>query len=254
MIIRKSPKEIVKMRAAGQIVADTLTKVRKMAQPGVSLKELDAMAEDNIRSQGATPTFKGYHGFPGTLCTSVNEEVVHGIPSGRKLVDGDVISVDCGATLNGYIGDSAITIPIGNVSEAVLKLLDVTEKSLYAAIDACVIGNRLFDISYAVQSYVEPHGYGLVREYCGHGVGTKLHEQPQIPNLGRPHTGPRLKPGWCIAIEPMVNLGTHEVETLEDEWTVVTRDRMPSAHFEHSVAITAEGPIILTDRTAFESA
>ena len=252
MIICKSSKEIVKMREAGQVVADTLAKVRKMARPGVSLKELDAMAEDNIRSQGATPTFKGYHGFPGTLCTSVNEEVVHGIPSGRKLVDGDVISVDCGATLNGYIGDSAITIPIGNVSEAVLKLLDVTEKSLYAAIDACVIGNRLFDISYAVQSYVEPHGYGLVREYCGHGIGTKLHEQPQIPNLGLAHTGPILKPGWCIAIEPMVNLGTHEVEVLEDEWTVVTRDRMPSAHFEHSVAITAEGPIILTDRTAFE--
>jgi methionyl aminopeptidase len=249
MIIRKSAKEIEKMRAAGQVVADTLKKVIAMVKPGVTLLELDTMAEDNVRSFGATPTFKGYRGFPATLCTSINEEVVHGIPGPRALQEGDILSVDCGATLNGFVGDSAVTIPVGNVSDDIKKLLDVTEKSLYEGIKAARLGNRLFDISYAVQSYVDQFGYGIVRDYCGHGVGQDLHEEPQIPNYGSPSKGPRIKSGWCLAIEPMVNLGTHAVETLDDGWTVVTLDRMPSAHFEHSIAVTDNGPIILTDRS-----
>lgn len=248
MIIRKSKREIEKMRAAGQVVASTLMKVIEAVEPGVTLASLDAMAEANIRSFGAAPTFKGYRGFPATLCTSINEEVVHGIPSSRALQDGDILSVDCGATLNGYIGDSAVTIPVGDVAADVRHLLEVTEGSLYAGIEACVPGNRLFDISHAVQSFVDPHGYGIVRDYCGHGVGRKLHEEPQVPNYGRPGTGPRIKAGWCLALEPMVNLGTHEVETLSDGWTVVTLDRRASAHFEHSIAVTDNGPIILTDR------
>lgn len=248
MIIRKSKREIEKMQASGRIVADTLTKVIAMARPGVTLKELDAMAEANIRGYGATPTFKGYRDFPATLCTSVNEEVVHGIPSDRVLEDGDIISVDCGATLDGYVGDSAVTIPIGQVSDEVKHLLAVTEESLFEGIKAAVPGNRLFDVSYAIERHITPTGYGIVRDYCGHGVGRQLHEEPQVPNYGRPGTGPRIKAGWCLALEPMVNLGTHEVETLEDGWTVVTRDRKFSAHFEHSIAVTADGPIILTDR------
>ena len=208
------------------------------------------MAEANVREHGATPTFKGYRGFPATLCTSINEEVVHGIPSERKLEDGDIVSVDCGATLNGYIGDSAVTIPIGNVSDEIKHLLKVTEGSLYAGIEAARVGNRLFDVSCAIQEHIEKTEYGIVRDYCGHGVGRRLHEEPQVPNHGRAGTGLRLKSGWCLALEPMVNLGTHEVETLADGWTVVTADRRPSAHFEHSIAITDDGPIILTDRRA----
>lgn len=248
MIIRKSEREIEMMRAAGQVVADTLKKVIAMVEPGITLRELDRMAEANVRSFGATPTFKGYRGFPATLCTSINEEVVHGIPSDRRLKSGDILSVDCGATLEGYVGDSAVTIPVGEVSDEVKKLLEVTENSLYQGIDAARVGNRLFDISHAIEDYVAQFGYGIVRDYCGHGVGRRLHEEPQVPNFGRPGTGPRLKAGWCLALEPMVNLGTHRVETLEDGWTVVTEDRRPSAHFEHSIAITADGPIILTDR------
>jgi len=250
MIIRKSQKEIERMRAAGRVVADTLRKVIDMVEPGITLQALDSMAEANVRSYGADPTFKGYRGFPATLCTSINEEVVHGIPSSRVLQSGDILSVDCGATLDGYIGDSAVTIPVGDVADEITQLLKVTEQSLYSGIDAARVGNRLFDISHAVQHHVEPFGYGIVRDYCGHGVGTQLHEEPQIPNFGRPATGPRIRAGWCLAIEPMVNLGTHIVETLEDGWTVVTRDRLPSAHFEHSIAVTDNEPIILTDRRA----
>lgn len=248
MIIRKSKLEIEKMKAAGQIVADTHVKLMAMIEPGITLHELDRFAENNIRSQGATPTFKGYHGFPGTLCLSVNEEVVHGMASDRVLKDGDIISIDCGATLDGFIGDSAITVGVGNIGEELQHLLKVTEDSLYAGIQAATVGNRLFDISYAIQAAIEPHNYGIVRDYCGHGVGRELHMEPQVPNYGRPGTGPRIKAGWCLALEPMVNLGTHQVETLEDGWTVVTRDRKPSAHFEHSIAVTEDGPIILTDR------
>jgi len=248
VIIRKSKHEIEKMKAAGQIVADTHVKLMAMIEPGITLLELDRFAENNIRSQGATPTFKGYCGFPGTLCVSVNEEVVHGIPSDRVLNDGDIISIDCGATLRGFVGDSAITVGVGSIDEDLQHLLKVTEDSLYAGIQAATIGNRLFDISYAIQAAIDPHNYGIVRDYCGHGVGRELHQEPQVPNYGRPGTGPRVKAGWCLALEPMVNLGTHQVETLEDGWTVVTRDRKPSAHFEHSIAVTDDGPIILTDR------
>ncbi len=236
------------MRAAGRVVAETLAKVITMVEPGVTLKQLDDMAEANLRRHGAEPTFKGYRGFPATLCTSVNEEVVHGIPGARTLSDGDILSVDCGATLDGYVGDSAVTIPVGEVSDAIKQLLKVTEASLFEGIGAAVIGNRLFDISAAIEGHVKPYGYGIVRDYCGHGVGRKLHEKPQGPNFGRPGTGPRIRVGWCLALEPMVNLGTHEVETLEDGWTVVTEDRKPSAHFEHSIAVTKDGPVILTDR------
>lgn len=236
------------MHAAGQVVADTLAKVIDMAVPGTTLGELDAMAEDNILSKGGYPTFKGYRGFPAALCTSVNEEVVHGIPGARELISGDIVSVDCGVTLGGYIGDSAVTIPVGDVDEDIEALLRVTEESLFAGIEAAVVGNRLFDISAAIEASITPHGYGIVRDYCGHGVGRQLHEQPQVPNFGRPKTGPRIRAGWCLALEPMVNLGTHAVTTLDDGWTVVTQDRLPSAHFEHSIAITADGPFILTDR------
>ncbi len=250
MIIRKSKREIEKMRASGQIVADTLRKVIDMVEPGITPAELDRMAEANIRSKGATPTFKGYRGFPATLCTSINEEVVHGIPSDRALRDGDIISVDCGATLDGYVGDSAVTIPVGDVGPEIEHLLQITEASLFAGIEAARLGNRLADISAAIEHTITPHGYGIVRDYCGHGVGRQLHEQPQVPNFGRPGTGPRIRAGWCLALEPMVNLGTHEVVTLDDGWTVVTEDRRPSAHFEHSIAITTDGPVILTDRRA----
>ena len=236
------------MKAAGRIVADTHVKLMAMIEPGISLLELDRFAEANIRSQGADPTFKGYRGFPGTLCVSINEEVVHGIPSERVLNDGDILSIDCGATLNGFVGDSAITVGVGTIDSNLQHLLKVTEDSLYAGIEAAKVGNRLFDISYAIQAAIEPHNYGIVRDYCGHGVGRELHQEPQVPNYGRPGTGPRIKAGWCLALEPMVNLGTHEVETLSDGWTVVTRDRKPSAHFEHSIAVTDDGPIILTDR------
>jgi methionyl aminopeptidase len=248
MIIRKSSREIEKMRDAGRVVAEALTLLIKVVRPGITLLELDTIAERHIRSRGAVPTFKGYRGFPATLCVSANEQVVHGIPSARVLVEGDIISIDCGATLDGYVGDSAITLPVGEVSPAIQNLLRVTEESLYRGIDAAVVGARLHDISYAIQRHIEPHGFGIVREYCGHGVGRRLHEAPQIPNYGEPGTGPKLKSGWCLALEPMVNLGTHEVVTLNDGWTVVTKDHRPSAHFEHSIAITDEGPVILTDR------
>ena len=248
MIIRRSKREIEKLRAAGRVVADTLQKLIDFVEPGVTTRQLDDIAATNIRRFGAVPTFLGYRGFPANLCVSVNEQVVHGIPDDRVLSDGDIVSVDCGATLNGYVGDSAVTIPVGDIAQEIRDLLDVTEGSLFAGIDKARVGNRLFDISHGVQAHIEPHGYGIVREYCGHGVGRQLHEEPQIPNLGKPGTGPRIKRGWCLAIEPMVNLGTHATETLGDGWTVVTRDRQVSAHFEHSIAVTDNGPLILTDR------
>ena len=251
MIIRKSSREIEKMRDAGRIVAEVLVAMGKLVRPGVTTLDLDQAAEKIIRDRGAFPTFKGYRGFPSTLCVSVNEQVVHGIPGSRTLIDGDIISIDCGATLDGYVGDSALTLPVGEVSPAILTLLRRTEESLYRGIEAAVVGNRLHDISYAIQRHVEPHGYGIVREYCGHGVGRRLHEAPQVPNFGDPGTGPRLKSGWCLALEPMVNLGTADVITLSDGWTVITKDKKPSAHFEHSIAITDDGPMILTDRREF---
>ncbi len=236
------------MRAAGRVVAEVLMLLSDAAKPGVTTRHLDGLAERHIRTRGAMPTFKGYRGFPASLCISVNEQVVHGIPGDRTLKDGDIVSIDCGATLDGYIGDSAITLAIGEVKPELRELMRVTEASLYSGISAALVGNRLHDISAAVQSTIEPYGYGIVRDYCGHGVGRQLHEEPQVPNYGVPDTGPRLKSGWCLAIEPMVNLGTHQTETLSDGWTVVTADRRASAHFEHSIAITDDGPVILTDR------
>jgi methionyl aminopeptidase len=241
------------MRAAGHIVAQVLERLSEMVEPGITTLDLDDEAERMIRAAGAIPTFKGYRGYPKSICASINEEVVHGIPGKRKLREGDIIGIDCGATYLGYVGDAAITVPIGEVSEPVKRLLDATEKSLYRAIDQCRVGNRLGDVSHAVQSFVEPLGFSVVRNYCGHGVGRAMHEEPQVPNYGRAGTGPLLREGLVIAIEPMVNLGHHEVKQLADGWTVITMDGRPSAHFEHTVAITEEGPRILTLRNGGRS-
>src|SRR5262249_47267322 len=205
MVIRKSRDELDKMRRAGLIVAETLRELRRMVEPGISTRQLDAYAEKKIRSAGAYPTFKHYRKFPASICASVNDEVVHGIPSDRKLREGDIIKIDCGATLDGYVGDAAITVPVGKISLEIENLLEVTRASLFRAMEKMVPGNRLYDVSYAVQEYVEDHGYSVVREFCGHGVGQRMHEDPQVPNYGRPGTGPRLKEGWVLAIEPMVN-------------------------------------------------
>jgi methionyl aminopeptidase len=253
LITRKSRAEIEKMRRAGQVVASVHKMLAQEVRPGVTTLELDQRAEAMIRDAGAVPTFKGYkvgrEVFPATLCVSINEEIVHGIPSAdRVLHEGDVLSVDCGATLDGFVGDSAVTLPVGQVAPDVALLLERTRMSLYQAIALCVPGNRIGDLGHAVESYVAQWGYGVVEDFCGHGVGRSLHEEPQVPNYGIPGTGRRLRPGWCLAIEPMINLGTHETETLDDGWTVITADKSVSAHFEHSVAITDDGPIILTSR------
>ena len=234
------------MRKAGLIVAETLHELRGMVEPGVSLNELDAQAEKKIRSAGAYPTFKGYNGFPASICASVNDEVVHGIPSDRKLKEGDIIKIDCGATLGGYVGDAAISVGVGKVSEAVEQLMKVTFESLLEAIKKMYPGNRLYDVSYAVQEYVEARGYSVVREYCGHGIGQRMHEDPQVPNYGQPGTGKKLKSGWVLAVEPMINLGNYDVKTDADGWTVRTVDGLPSSHYEHTIAITDDGPIVLT--------
>ncbi|MDI6812549.1 MAG: type I methionyl aminopeptidase [Desulfitobacteriaceae bacterium] len=246
MIELKTLSQIASMRKAGQIVAETLALMREMVHPGVTTEELDRVAEDYIRKQGAVPAFKGYNGFPATLCTSVNEQVVHGLPGLRKLESGDIISIDCGAVIDGYFGDAAVTLPVGDIAPEVKQLLQVTEESLHQGITQAVRGHRLYDISYAVQSYVERYGFSVVRDYVGHGIGKAMHEEPQIPNFGKPDRGPRLDVGMVLAIEPMVNKGTFEVRTLNDHWTVVTKDGQASAHFEHTVAITANGPEILT--------
>lgn len=246
MIILKSDRELDYMRDAGKIVAETLQEVKKAAKPDVTTLELDQIAEEYIKHRGAIPTFKGYHGYPGNICVSVNEEVVHGIPGLRKLKTGDNVSIDIGALINGYNGDAAITIGVGELDADVQQLLDVTEASLYKGIEKAIEGNRLYDISHAVQSHAEKYGYGVVRDYVGHGIGRNMHEDPQIPNYGTPGHGPRLKSGMTLAIEPMINLGTHEVETLENDWTVVTCDGKRSAHFEHTVAVTEGKPEILT--------
>ncbi len=246
MVIRKSRAEIEKMRRAGVIVGETLRRLRQLVEPGISTRELDAVAESSIRSAGAYPTFKGYRGFPASICASVNDEVVHGIPSARQLKNGDIIKIDCGATLDGYVGDAAITVAVGEISPEVRRLVDVTRESLLKAIEKMVAGNRLYDVSYAVQHYVEERGFSIVRDFCGHGIGQRMHEDPQVPNYGRPGTGPLLKEGWVLAIEPMVNQGGHEVNILSDGWTVRTRDGKFSSHFEHSIAVTDSGPQVLT--------
>jgi methionyl aminopeptidase len=238
MIHIKTPAEIEIMRQSNRLVACTLQKLRKAAKPGVTTKELDQIAERSIRAGGATPAFKGYRGYPASLCVSVNEEVVHGIPDARQLREGEIVSLDLGAYLNGYYGDAAITVPVGQVSDEAGRLLEVTQQALAKGIEQATHGNRLFDISHAIQSWVEAHGLSVVRDYVGHGIGRSLHEDPQIPNFGPPHHGPRLRPGMVLAIEPMINVGTWQVKVLDDGWTVVTADRSLSAHFEHTIAIT----------------
>lgn len=246
MIRLRTKAEIEKIRRAGRIVAEVLQDLQRLIVPGITTRELDRYAEAKIRSHGAIPTFKGYRGFPASICTSINEEVVHGIPSERKLREGDIISIDCGATLDGYVGDAAITVIVGDAPEEIKRLVADTQEALYRAIEQARVGNRLYDISYAVQEYAEARGYGVVRDYCGHGVGTEMHEDPQVPNYGKPGTGPKLRPGLVLAIEPMLNLGTYKVEVARDGWTVLTADRQPAAHCERTIAVTEEGPIILT--------
>ncbi|MFZ5897659.1 MAG: type I methionyl aminopeptidase [Bacillota bacterium] len=246
MITKKSTRELSYMRDAGRVVAGTLKEIEKAISPGVTTKELDDIAEDFITRQGARPAFKGLYGFPASICTSVNEEVVHGIPGLRPLRNGDIISIDVGAEINGYFGDAAATFPVGTVTQEALDLMRVTEQALYAGIAKARAGNRLTDISHAVQALVEKHGFAVVRDYVGHGIGSKCHEEPQIPNFGPPGRGPRLEAGMTLAIEPMVNAGTYEVTTLSDKWTVVTKDGKLSAHFEHTVAITDGEAEILT--------
>jgi methionyl aminopeptidase len=250
MIICKSEVELDLMREAGRIVAETHRLLAQAIRPNVTTKELDQIAEAYIRSQGAIPSFKGYNGFPGSICASVNDELVHGIPGSRKLLNGDIISIDIGAKYKGYHGDSAWTYPVGEISETAQRLLDVTEQSLYQGLTEAKPDIRLYTISHAIQACVEESGFSIVREYVGHGIGAELHEEPQIPNYGVPNKGPRLKPGMVLAIEPMVNVGARHVKTLEDDWTVVTADGSLCAHFEHTIAITADGFEILTKSKA----
>jgi methionyl aminopeptidase len=246
VIIRKSPDEIERMRKAGRLVGHTLTVVSEAVRPGVTLLELDALAERTIRAAGAVPSFLGYHGFPATLCLSPNDWIVHGIPNGYALREGDILSIDCGAIVEGWHGDAAVTVPVGEVDEAARRLMATTEQAMWAGIAQVKAGNRLSDIGHAVELVAAGPGYGVVREYVGHGIGTRMHEEPQVPNYGRPGRGLRLDLGLVLAIEPMLNEGGPETEVLDDHWTVVTRDGSRSAHFEHTVAITPDGPEVLT--------
>jgi len=246
VIIIKSSREIEQLKRTNAIVVEVFQKLKKVISSGITTMELDQIAEEIILSKGATPAFKGYRGFPATLCISINEEVVHGIPNQRRLKEGDIVSLDVGANLNGYFGDGAITLPVGEVDQTAQRLLEVTERALYIGIEEARVGNRLFDISYAIQTWVESHGFSVVRDFVGHGIGMALHEEPQIPNFGVPHQGPRLERGMVFALEPMVNEGTYEVKILSDGWTVVTTDGKRSAHFEHTIAITDGVPEILT--------
>ena len=246
MIIGKSRKELEKMRAAGRLAGLVREALRRMTRPGVTTLELDAAAEQMIRAAGALPTFKGYHGFPYSICASVNEQIVHGFPSHYELQEGDILSIDVGATLNGFVGDTATTVPVGRVRPDRLQLISVTEECLERAIKECWPGRHLGDIGWAVQTHAEAHGYSVVREYVGHGIGRRMHEDPQIPNYGTPGKGTKIKAGYVFAIEPMINMGTHHTKTLADGWTVVTVDGQPSAHVEHTIAITEEGPEVFT--------
>jgi len=248
VIVCKSPAEIEKMRAASQLVAQVLDELAAMVAPGVSTADLDAAAEQKVRAAGAEPAFKGYRGYPATLCASANEQVIHGIPNRTPLKAGDIISLDMGVKLAGYYGDSAITVPVGEVNDGVARLLRVTQEALDKGIAQVHVGGRVSDIGHAIQKHVEANGFSVVREFVGHGIGASLHEEPQIANYGEPGRGPRLAEGMTLAIEPMVNMGKAGVKVLSDGWTAVTKDGSLSAHFEHTVAVTKNGPEILTAR------
>jgi methionyl aminopeptidase len=248
VIVRKSAAEVAKIGAAGEILADCLDMLAAEARPGVSTAELDRLAERFIREQGGVPTFLGYRGFPGSICASPNDMVVHGIPGAYRIAEGDIVSIDVGVTLDGYVADSAITLPMGAVDAEALRLLDVTRESLEAGIARCHEGARLGDLSHAVQEVVEAAGFSVVRSLVGHGVGREMHEDPQIPNYGDPGRGPRLEEGWVLAIEPMVNAGGHEVFVADDGWSISTGDGSLSAHFEHTVAVGKKAPRVLTRR------
>ena len=246
MIIIKNHKEIDLMRSAGKIVAETLLVVEEKVRPGITTAELDRIAEEFITKHGAKPSFKGLYGFPASLCISVNEQVVHGIPGGYVLKDGDIISVDCGANINGFHGDAARTFGVGNISKEAEKLINVTKESFFRGIEYAKVGNRLTDISHEIQSYVEASGFSVVRDFVRHGIGRVVHEDPDVPNYGRPGRGPKLVEGMALAIEPMVNVGNYKVKTLNDDWTVVTSDGSLSAHYENTIVILPDGPEILT--------
>ena len=246
MITIKSEHELQLMRRAGQIVAQVLEGLRERAKPGVTTAALDKWAEEYIRRQGGIPSFKGYRGYPASVCISIDEEVVHGIPGRRRLREGEIASMDVGVILDGYQGDAAITVGIGKISPEAADLLRVTEEALYAGIAAAKAGHRLGDVSHAIQVTVESHGYGVVRDYVGHGIGREMHEDPQIPNFGQPGRGPLLRPGMTLALEPMVTLGDYRTRVLEDMWTVVTADGSLAAHFEHTIAVTKGAPLVLT--------
>ena len=246
MIVCRSQAEIARLRRVNQLVGRILAELRGLVAPGVSTADIDALAEQRVREAGAEPAFKGYHGYPATVCASVNDQVVHGIPSAARLVEGDIVSIDMGAKMDGFFGDCAVTVPVGRVADEAGRLLKVTEEALFHGIEAVKPGARVSDIGAAVQQHVEAHGFSVVREFVGHGIGTSLHEEPQIANYGPGGRGPRLSEGMVLAIEPMVNLGKPGVKVLSDGWTAVTRDGSLSAHFEHTVVVTAEGCEILT--------
>ena len=242
MIILKTPDEIEIMARASRLVAETLAMLRREVRAGITTEDLDRLAEQFIRARGGTPAFKGYRNYPKTLCASINDQVVHGIPSKRALKEGDIIGLDLGAIVEGFYGDSAVTVAVGNVNPRVAELLRVTEESLYAGIAKAVVGNRLSDISHAVQRHAEAAGFSVVTDFVGHGIGRQLHEEPQVPNYGKPGQGPRLQEGMVLAIEPMINMGNSGVRVLDDRWTAVTTDGSLSAHFEHTIAIQLSGP------------
>jgi len=246
MIGIKTKEEIGLMEKACSIVSETLCHLEQYIKPGIKTIELDNIAEDYIRGKNAIPGFKGLYGFPATLCISVEDEVVHGIPKNKVLLEGDIVGIDVGAIVDGYYGDHARTFEVGNVSEEKKQLMKVTKKSLELGIQACSPGNKIGDIGFVIQNYAEDHGYGVVRELVGHGIGKKLHEEPQIPNFGDKDTGPVIKEGMCFAIEPMINLGTEKIYTKSDQWTICTQDGLPSAHFEHTIVVTSDGNKILT--------
>ena len=247
MIQIKSDAQIAKMREAGLVVGRTLALLAQAVTPGISTGELDRIAEEAIRGEGAVPSFLGYHDYPATICASVNDQVVHGIPSRMEILnDGDIVSLDCGAILDGWHGDSAVTLAVGTITPELQQLMDVTEESMWRGIAAARIGGRVSDIGHAIEEYAKPFGYGLVEDFTGHGIGTEMHQEPAVPNFGRPGRGPAIVKGLALAVEPMFNLGKRQTRLLHDRWTVVTRDGLPSAHFEHSFTMTDDGPLVLT--------